>query len=156
MGERRKGLILNVNADEVLRYLLGRYLTQTGFAVRDASTGAAALEIVALEPPDIAVIDLDLPDMSGYCLGRRLWEDPSTSSIRLLYMSDTRVAAKRRIEGLSSGGDASMTRPVDRDEFLTTISMLHGQRHDERQGRAPWSWPSLPSALGMASPADAR
>lgn len=156
MGERCRGLILNVNADEVLRYLLGRYLAQAGFAVRDASTGAEALAIVALEPPDIAVLDLDLPDMSGYCLGRTLWADPSTSAIRLLYMSDTRVAAKRRIEGLSSGGDASMTRPVDRDEFLTTIGMLLGQRHDERRGRAPWSWPSLPSALGAASHPDAR
>jgi DNA-binding response OmpR family regulator len=156
MGEQRKSVILNVNADEVLRYLLGRYLLEAGFAVRDASTAAQALDLVAREPPDLAVLDVELPDMSGYCLGRTLWQGPSTSSIRLLYMSDTRVGVQRRIEGLASGGDALMTRPVDRDEFLTTIMLLLGQPHDERRGRAPWTWPSISGAYGAASPAGAR
>ncbi|HEU4405883.1 MAG TPA: response regulator [Polyangiaceae bacterium] len=156
MGKRCKGLILNVSGDEVLRYLIGRYLRQAGLTVREASTGAEALDLVAGEPPDLAVLDLALPDMSGYCLGRTLWHAPSTSSIRLLYVSDTRVADERRIESLASGGDASMTHPIDRDEFLTTVAMLLGQRRDARRGRAPWSLPSLPRALGAASPIDAR
>ncbi|HEU4535928.1 MAG TPA: response regulator [Polyangiaceae bacterium] len=145
-----------MSADEVLRYLIGRYLLQAGLTVREASTGAEALDLVASEPPDLAVLDLELPDMSGYCLGRTLWQGRSTSSIRLLYVSDTRVAEQRRIEGLASGGDASMTLPIDRDELLTTVFMLLGQRRDARRGHAPWSLPSPSHALGVASPIGTR
>ncbi len=150
MGEFHERVILTVNADEAHRCLVGRYLRQAGFVVREAPTGAEALACVAREPPDLVVLDVELPDMSGYCLGRTLWEDPATSAIRLLYTADARASVGRRLEGLEAGGDASMTHPVDRDQLVTTVSMLLCRPHDERQGRAPWLWPWLPDANGEA------
>jgi DNA-binding response OmpR family regulator len=151
MSEQPRRRIVTANADEVLRYLLARYLREEGFLVFEASTGAQALALVECEAPALAVLDVELPDVSGYCVGRTLWQSKATSSVRVLYTSDARATARRRIEGLGAGGDASMTHPVDRDEFITTVTMLLGSQHDRRGGRAPWAWPSLRSSANSVA-----
>jgi two-component system, OmpR family, response regulator len=73
MSEQPRRRIVTANADEVLRYLLARYLREEGFLVFEASTGAQALALVECEAPALAVLDVELPDVSGYCVGRTLW-----------------------------------------------------------------------------------
>ncbi|HEU4539322.1 MAG TPA: response regulator, partial [Polyangiaceae bacterium] len=111
MSDLHQRRIVTANADEVLRYLLTHYLRESGFLVFEASTGAEALALVECKAPDLAVLDVELPDMSGYSVGRSLWHGKATSSVRVLYTSDARATAGRRIEGLGAGGDASMTHP---------------------------------------------
>ena len=158
MGERIQGLVLIAHCDEIARYLWCRYLRQAGFDVREASTGAEALALVERESVDLAMINVELPDMSGYELGRQLWQNRSASPIRLLYASEACASADRRLEGLAAGGDASMTLPIDRDELITTVTMLLCNRlPDAPPEGGAWSWQALSSGVdGVMSVGPAR
>jgi CheY-like chemotaxis protein len=145
---RTRALVLTVHGDPIARYLWCRYLRQAGLDALEATCGAEAIELAARDRPALAVVDVELPDMSGYSLGRTLWREPATSSTRLLYVSRARAPAALRLESLAAGGDAAMALPLERDEFLTTVAMLLGSpRRSPAVGRDAWSWQSLSSGV---------
>jgi CheY-like chemotaxis protein len=73
--------ILVVDDSAVIREVFGGILRSAGYAVREAATGAAGLQR-ASEGPDLIVLDVDLPDLDGYEVCRRLKQDPATVSSR--------------------------------------------------------------------------
>src|SRR5262249_60837172 len=66
MSDSRAPLVLNVNDDEPRRYVIGRFLRDAGFSVEDAADGARALALVSLSKPDVVLLDVKLPDLSGF------------------------------------------------------------------------------------------
>ncbi|HEU4539223.1 MAG TPA: response regulator [Polyangiaceae bacterium] len=114
--------VLVVNDDRPSLYLLSRYLKQGGFRVLEAASGVEALEAAVRERPDLVVLDVLLPDVSGYEVGRRLRAAPATAGVGILY-----VSAHFPIDALRStgvGGDAYMQQPVDDTELLTTARLV--------------------------------
>ena len=66
MTERDNILILNVDDQDAPRYVKTRDLQETGFNVVEARTGAEALRLIETESPAIVLLDVDLPDITGY------------------------------------------------------------------------------------------
>lgn len=115
--------ILAVDDNEAVRYSLVRSLRDAGYEVVEAKTGAEAL-VRARELPDLITLDVNLPDIHGFDVCKKIKTDPFTSHIPVLHLSATSVDPVARVEGLSGGADAYLSEPIDRGEFVATVGAL--------------------------------
>ena len=115
--------ILVVDDTEATRYIVGRMLRDGGHRVIEAATGAEGLERVRAVP-DAVVLDVRLPDISGFEVCHRIKHDPATCHVPVLLMSATETAGGKKAEGLDGGADAYLTHPVDSTELLATIRAI--------------------------------
>jgi len=149
-------VILVVDDDEMGRYGTTRILRRAGFTVWEASTGAEALEL-GRRLPNLVVLDVNLPDISGFEVCRRLRSDPLTCSLAILHLSATRLGAKDRAEGLEAGADGYLTFPVEPEELVATVRALLRVKHaEERARRRASEWDATFDAISdpicMAGP----
>src|SRR5258707_13111072 len=91
--------VLLVDDDEAKRYILGTWLRRAGYAVTEVGTGQEALSIVGAA--DLVVLDVNLPDMSGFEVCRRIKADPRTAAIPVIQVSATAVNVTDRAHGLT-------------------------------------------------------
>ena len=105
-----------------LEYLLQR----EGYRVQVARDGAEALDALRLTPPDLVLLDVMLPKLSGFEVCQRLRADPACSGVRVVMLT-----AKGRegevSKGLALGADVYVTKPFSTRELLATI---HAQLGD--------------------------
>ncbi|MEI8381836.1 MAG: PAS domain S-box protein [Planctomycetota bacterium] len=123
---------LIVIADEQSRYALDQPLRKAGFKIRDASTGAEGLRF-ATEIPDIIILDLHLPDMSGFEVCCRLKAHAGTAFIPVLHLSDTPVEDGEFVAHLDKGDEAYLTHPIDAVVLLSCVKSLLRGRQAQRQ-----------------------
>lgn len=115
--------VLNVDDYAAGRYATTRLLRQAGFEVLEAQTGSDALRR-ATENPDLIVLDINLPDIDGFEVCRRLKADPQTADIPVLQMSASYLGTENRVRGLEGGADAYLTQPVQPRELVATVNAL--------------------------------
>lgn len=135
MVELRVATILNVNDTEASRYLVSRILEMAGHRVFEAGTGGEALRLAQELRPDLVVLDVKLPDISGYEVAARLRSNPETASIAVMHTSATFITADKRVLGLDSGADAYLTQPFEPAELIATVKSLLRLRHAEQEMR---------------------
>jgi PAS domain S-box-containing protein len=129
----RKPVILNVDDDEANRYSVTRSLSLAGFDVTEAADGADALRRAAAERPDLIILDVRLPDTSGFEVCRRLKADPATRRIPVLHLSAKCVTADDAASGLDGGADAYLVRPVEPVVLAATVrALLRGRWSEDR------------------------
>lgn len=144
------GRLLNVNDDEATRYMVSRILRRAGYEVEEAETGMQALE-AARRSPDLIVLDVRLPDISGLDICRTLKSDPSTARIPILQTSATFISAERKAEGLESGADGYLAQPIEPPELIATVRALLRARHaEDALRRSALDWQRTFEALGDA------
>jgi len=108
--------------------LLVAYLETLGCQVRTAPDGIAGLEKVKIEPPDLILLDVMMPRMSGFEVCRKLKSDPASRDIPVLMV--TALNELEDIErGVESGTDDFISKPVNRLELLTRVRSLLRVRH---------------------------
>jgi PAS domain S-box-containing protein len=129
-----KTSILVVDDNESARSAVARTLKSHGYEVREAARGADALRLAA-DQPDIVILDIQLPDLNGYEVCRRLKADPGTASIPVLHLSASFADSDSRAEGLEGGADGYLPFPVDPRELVATIEALLRVRRAERTAR---------------------
>ncbi len=136
--EQSKPLILVVDDIETGRYATTRVLQANGFDVLEAASGEEALE-KAQELPDLIILDINMPDISGFEVCKRLKADPATSAIPVLHLSATYLDTESKVTGLEGGADGYLTQPVDPKELTATINALlrikKAEEAAERQAR---------------------
>ena len=126
--------ILTVDDNEALRYSLVRSLRDAGYQVVEAKTGAEAIARAA-ELPDLITLDVNLPDMNGFQVCRKLKADPATTHIPILHVSSTFVDPQYRVLGLEGGADAYLAEPIDRAELVATVGALLRLKRAETAAR---------------------
>ena len=135
-----RGFVLNCNDDDAGRYLVTRLLEQAGYQVREATSGTEALALANLGP-SLVVLDVNLPDISGLEVCRRLKANPATASIPVLQTSATFISAERKVQGLESGADGYLTQPIEAPVLAATVRALLRARQAEdnvRQAAVTW------------------
>jgi two-component system NtrC family sensor kinase len=140
MPEVLRPRVLVTDDREENRYVLSRVLDAAGFECIEAGTGRATLE-AAQALPDVIILDVRLPDMSGYEVCRRIKGDPRTSSISVLQISASFVSNDDRVRALDAGADGYLTHPIDRMVLVATVRALLRLRKAEsaaRQSAAQW------------------
>lgn len=122
----RKGdiKVLIVDDDEELRTALTENLRLNGIIVREVENGAAFRDVLRMDRMDVAIIDVNLPDISGFELARELSEKIDRPGIILL---TARAERSDRLQGYLEGADIYMTKPVDNDELVLVVRNLSGR-----------------------------
>jgi two-component system, sensor histidine kinase len=127
--------VLNVNDREIARYVNEHMLRSGGFEVISVATGADALARVRDEV-DVVLLDVQLPDLDGFEICRRIKSDPQTASTIVLLSSATFVTAKNKVTGLDSGADGYLAQPYEAAELFATVRSLLRMRAAERRAQA--------------------
>src|SRR4051794_16679890 len=100
MASYSRPTILNVDDDEGCRYAVTRILELNNFAVREAGSGADALRIAKSEQPDLVLLDVNLPDLNGFEVCRRLKAEPATARIPVLHITASYMTPTDMARGL--------------------------------------------------------
>ena len=114
--------ILVVDDMEASRYVVATSLRRSGHVVTEASTGSEALRLVTQPSVDLVVLDVNLPDMTGFEVCERIKQDAATASLPVLHVSATAITPQDRASGLSRGADAYLTEPVDPAVLVATVN----------------------------------
>jgi DNA-binding response OmpR family regulator len=109
--------VLIVDDEPLVLEILSRYLTREGFAVATASDGSQALEHWHAEPPDLVLLDLMLPEVSGLDVFRRARETNDTPVIMLTAKGEE----ADRLVGLEIGADDYITKPFSPREVVARV-----------------------------------
>jgi PAS domain S-box-containing protein len=134
-------LVLNVDDYEAARYARSKVLRQAGFRVVEASCGEDAVRLIAAEPPALAVIDVQLPDMNGSDLCRRIKDDPATASTIIVHTSAAFRRGSDYVRGLEQGADAYLVEPVEPDVLVATLrALLRTRRAEDAVRLAATEW----------------
>lgn len=110
--------ILVVEDDEGIRTYLKELLLDNGYNVITASDGVTALNIIKKSLPDVVVLDLGLPDMSGESIVTQIRKDFPELRIIILTAKDS---VHDMVHGLSLGADDYMTKPFEAEVFLARV-----------------------------------
>ncbi len=113
--------VLVVDDEPMLGELLATALRYEGWQVEAALTGRAAIRAAATLDPDVVVLDVMLPDMSGFDVLRRLRE--ARPRVPVLFLT-ARDAVEDRIAGLTAGGDDYVTKPFSLEEVVARLRAL--------------------------------
>jgi serine phosphatase RsbU (regulator of sigma subunit)/DNA-binding NarL/FixJ family response regulator len=114
------GTLLIVEDNEAKRYVLATWLRRAGHTVTEVGTGTEALAIV--RDAELVVLDVNLPDMTGFEVCQRIKGNPETAAIPVIQVSATAVEVADRAHGLAQGADAYMIDPTEPEELLATVS----------------------------------
>lgn len=120
---RAKPRILVADDEPDLLAVLKDILEHEGFEVLSARDGLQALELIRKAPPDIAILDLNMPRMDGFGVCRELRHDPLLSYLPLIILSAT-TGPDSKVEGLDAGADDFITKPVNPAELLARVRMI--------------------------------
>jgi len=108
--------------------LLDAYLSEEGYEISMAFDGQQTLDAVAKSHPDLILLDIMMPKMSGYEVCQRLKGDPETRKIPILMV--TALAEMGDIEkAVNAGADDFLTKPVNKLELTTRVRSLLQIRH---------------------------
>ena len=110
-------LILVADHEPACRDRITRLLRRIGFETAETPTGPETLEAAARLKPSLVVLDVSLPDVSGYEVCREL-RDEYGHQLGIIFVSRERTAPADRVAGLLVGADDYIVKPFDDDELL--------------------------------------
>jgi len=147
MTAHKTSWILLVDDTEQNRYVLSRILARAGMEVEQCTTGKEALERVK-SCPDLVILDVKLPDLSGYEVCRRIKADPATRSVPVLQISASFVSNESKVQALEGGADGYLTHPIDATVLVATVKSLLRLKQAELISReSAQQWQSTVDAL---------
>ena len=123
--------LLIVDDNTATRYALRRRMERQGFTVSEAGTGTEGLAMIAEQVPDALILDVNLPDMSGFDIVRQLRAAPRTALLPVVHVSAASIQTGDIVTGLEAGADAYLVHPVDPDVLLATLRTLLRVRDTE-------------------------
>jgi class 3 adenylate cyclase len=124
--------------------LLADLLAVKGYEVTTATHGEEALASIAADPPDLVLLDVMMPGMTGYDVCRRVRADPATALLPIVLCTSLDPQAER-INGIAAGADDFLGKPINQPELfarvqsLLRIKRLHDQTVRQAEQLAQWS-----------------
>ena len=103
--------------------LLADVLTFKGFQVETAASGREGLEKLAAKPPDIVLLDIMMPGMSGYEVCKEIRANPATALLPVVLVTSLDPQGER-IKGIEAGADDFLTKPINQPELLARVRSL--------------------------------
>src|SRR5580658_6298272 len=120
----RKNSILIVDDDERVRALFAECLRDKGYEVREAAGGFQGLELVRKNLPDLVLLDVRLPDVSGVEICRQIKNDPALADVFVALCSGEATESDDKVGGLQVGADEYLVKPFGLQELLARVGTL--------------------------------
>jgi CheY-like chemotaxis protein len=114
--------ILIVDDDESMTDLLKLHLTREGLEIETAPDAAVALRSIIKSPPDLILLDVEMPYMGGLEVLKALKSDPATSRKPVIVLT-SRTDDECFSEAKSLGADAFLTKPVSKEKLLGEVAL---------------------------------
>ena len=121
--ESRTRSIVIVEDDEDIAESIRYNLEREGFRVRVAATGEDALNLILDRPPNLILLDLNLPHMSGFEMCRRLRAEAPTARVPILILT-ARTDESDKVLGLNIGADDYITKPFGMRELVARVNAV--------------------------------
>jgi DNA-binding NarL/FixJ family response regulator len=118
--DRKVGAIVIADGDEGGRALAAAALNRAGYETLEVSTGTAALEAVRTNGVALVVLEVGLPDMTGYEVCRELRSERG-DELPIFFLSGLRTEPLDRVAGLLLGADDFIVKPFDSDELVARV-----------------------------------
>ncbi|HET7140862.1 MAG TPA: HD domain-containing phosphohydrolase [Candidatus Limnocylindria bacterium] len=113
-------MIVVAEDDMATRALLRASLERAGYQVRAFEDGAAALDEILRRPPDVALLDIGLPEMDGLAVTRAIRSDPGTALLPIILVT-ARGRLEDKVAGLDAGASDFITKPFQPAELLARV-----------------------------------
>ncbi|MDM0074510.1 response regulator [Variovorax sp. J2P1-59] len=121
--DRSQHVVLVVDDNPTTRYSTARFVRAAGFLTEEAATGAEAVA-KSVRRVSAVVLDVHLPDMSGFEVCRLIRSDERTSLLPIIHLSATYVENEDKVAGLNAGADAYLVHPVEPAVLTATLQAL--------------------------------
>ncbi len=118
--------ILIVDDSHIVLDVTEFFISSAGYRVFTAAGGLQALEIMAQNTIDLAIIDINMPGMDGYTLARKIRADKVFGEIPIIIIT-TEAEAGDKKKGFDAGANAYVIKPVQPEEVLAHIRLLIGE-----------------------------
>jgi PAS domain S-box-containing protein len=149
MSSYSRPTILNVDDNEGCRYAVTRILELNNFIVKEAGSGVEALAMARAEQPDLVLLDINLPDLNGYEVCKRLKAEPATARIPVLHITASYMNPSDMARGLESGAENYLVEPVEPEVLIATInSILRARRAADSARAMAREWQGTFDAIG--------
>ena len=115
--------ILVAEDERDIRELIGHALRFAGFEVVLVSNGTEALEQTVLEQPDLVILDVRMPKMTGYEVCQRMKENPATRSIPVVFLAAKGQESEIE-QGMAVGAEAYILKPFGPEELANQVRQI--------------------------------
>lgn len=119
-GERKE-IVLIVDDQVANLHLLNSILSAAGYDVQVASTGARALQAAQVSPPDIVLLDVMMPGLTGFEVSERLRQQPETSDVPVIFLSAL-TSVEDKVKAFNVGGVDYITKPFRAQEVVARVT----------------------------------
>src|SRR6185436_14591918 len=109
-----------VDDTSINRILLSGILEDAGYHVRVASNGLEAIAEIAGDPPEVVLLDIQMPELNGYEVCKRLKALPRLASIPVIFISALDDVSEK-VKGFEAGGSDYVTKPFESAEVLARV-----------------------------------
>jgi two-component system cell cycle response regulator DivK len=123
----RDATVLYVEDNEYNRKIVRQLLTRTSYRLREAADGEAALGMVREERPDLILMDVQLPKMSGLDVTRALRDDPATADVPIIVVTSFALSGDEQ-RAMAAGASAYIAKPYSPRELLALINTFLAER----------------------------
>ena len=127
--------ILIADDNRVIIRLLGDLLTREGYRITEVTSGPETLVAVFESQPDLLLLDVDMPGLSGFDVCRKLKQDPRTADIPVLFVT-ARNEKHDVVAGFAAGGQDYVTKPFTRAELLARVKTHLALRRTQQKLKA--------------------
>jgi CheY-like chemotaxis protein len=112
--------VLVVDDNKPHCYVLARMLESAGYLTVQAYNGKDSVALAA-QKPDLIILDLNLPDLHGFEVARRLRNDAVTAAIPIIFMSGTDLGAAAKIQDAEVQSSGFLTQPLEPPHLLAVV-----------------------------------
>ena len=130
-GAKSAATVLVVDDNPINLKLVSDLLAFEGYRVLKADDGEKAAASVQLDPPDLILLDVDLPGIDGRTLPKRLKSDPPTADIIIAALTAFAMKADRQ-RAIAAGCDAYVTKPINTRELPVQVAELLQRREKQK------------------------
>ena len=130
-GDRPSKRVLVIEDDANILLSLEFVLEREGYEVRSATTGREGLAAMRRDPPDLVILDLMLPDLSGYEVCQHARSEPRLAETPILVLTARAQDAERQ-KGLQSGASEYVTKPFRVADLVDRVGRLVRAREASR------------------------